>query len=89
MRGLSGLDIGIIVGFLASVIVIGAWAAIGGTQIIGDFFKGSITGASDLNETLSKSAAIFGSSAADMEKWSSTALMQPGRRRLSPSTVRR
>ena len=41
--------------------IIGAWAAIGGTQIIGDFFKGSITGASDLNETLSKSAAIFGS----------------------------
>ena len=27
MRGLSSLDIGIIVGFLASVIVIGAWAA--------------------------------------------------------------
>lgn len=58
--------------------IIGAWAAIGGTQIIGDFFKGSITGASDLNETLSKSAAIFGSSAADMEKWSSTAKTSVG-----------
>lgn len=53
--------------------IIGAWAAIGGTQIIGDFFKGSITGASDLNETLSKSATIFGDYAPVIEQFGSNA----------------
>ncbi|MDO4366955.1 MAG: Na+:solute symporter, partial [bacterium] len=38
MRGLSGLDIGIIVGFLASVIVIGAWAAKRASKSAEDFF---------------------------------------------------
>lgn len=38
-----------------------------------DFFRGAIDGASDLNETLSKSRTIFGSAAGDIEKWASRA----------------
>lgn len=53
--------------------LLGAWALIGGTQIIGDFFTGSISGASDLNETLSKSGVIFGDNAGAMESWANTA----------------
>lgn len=58
--------------------IIGAWAAIGGTQIIGDFFKGSITGASDLNETLSKSEAIFGAQSAAIESFGNNAARNVG-----------
>lgn len=43
-----------------------------GSAIVG-FAKSSVTGASDLNETLSKSEAIFGDQAAGMEQWASTA----------------
>jgi hypothetical protein len=38
-----------------------------------DFFKGAIDGASDLNETISKSNTIFGQAGADIEKWSNGA----------------
>ena len=38
MKALSGLDIGIIVGFLASVVVIGAWAAKRASKSAEDFF---------------------------------------------------
>lgn len=58
--------------------IVGAWAAIGGTQIIGDFFKGSITGASDLNETLSKSSVIFGDNAAAIEAFGNNAARNVG-----------
>lgn len=58
--------------------IVGAWAAIGGAQIIGGFFTGSITGASDLNETLSKSSAIFGTSAAAIESFGDTASRSVG-----------
>ena len=58
--------------------IIGAWAAIGGTQIIGDFFKGSITGASDLNETLSKSERIFGANSAAIESFGNNAARNVG-----------
>lgn len=58
--------------------VIGAWAAIGGTQIIGSFFTGAITGASGLNETMSKSSVIFGENAGKMEAWASTAATTVG-----------
>ena len=58
--------------------IIGAWAAIGGTQIIGDFFQGSITGASDLNETLSKSSAIFGDNASAIESFGNNAARNVG-----------
>jgi len=51
--------------------LVGAWAAIGGAQLVGGFLTGSITGASDLNETISKSNAIFGDNAAAIEKWGS------------------
>lgn len=53
--------------------IVGAWAAIGATEKIGDFFVGSITGASDLNETLSKSQQIFGESARTIELVGDTA----------------
>lgn len=58
--------------------LIGAWAAIGGAQIVGNFFKGSITGASDFNETMSKSEAIFGTQASAMTLWSSNAARTVG-----------
>ncbi|UYL87147.1 tape measure protein [Microbacterium phage OscarSo] len=58
--------------------IIGAWAAIGAAEKIGNFFTGSITGASDLNETLSKSSAIFGSSASAIESWGDTAARTVG-----------
>ena len=38
MKALSGLDIGIIVAFLASVVVIGAWAAKRASKSAEDFF---------------------------------------------------
>lgn len=37
-----------------------------------DFVSGTISAASDLNETVSKSQVIFGSHAAEMDKWSRT-----------------
>jgi len=39
---------------------------------VGSFLKDSVSQASDLNETLSKSQNIFGANAADIEKWSRT-----------------
>lgn len=48
-------------GFLGSVkSIAGPLAAVAGTAAVGNFFKGAITGASDLNETLSKTKVIFG-----------------------------
>lgn len=58
--------------------IIGAWAAIGGAQIIGGFFTGSITGASDLNETLSKSSQIFGANASAIESFGNNAAKNVG-----------
>lgn len=46
-----------------------ALAAVG----IGQFVTGAVSAASDLNETLSKSAAIFGDQAASIEAWGDTA----------------
>lgn len=53
--------------------IITAWAAIGAAEKIGGFFTGSISGASDLNETLSKSSAIFGDQAGAIERWGDSA----------------
>lgn len=58
--------------------IIGAYAAIGGTQAIFGYFKDSILGASDLNETLSKSETIFGANAKSIEKWGDTAATTVG-----------
>lgn len=58
--------------------IITAWAAIGATQKIGDFFVGSITGASDLNETLSKSATLFGDHAGAIEAFGNNAARNVG-----------
>ena len=58
--------------------IIGAWAAIGGAQIVGGFFTGAITGASDLNETLSKSSAIFGANAGAIEAFGNNAARNVG-----------
>lgn len=58
--------------------IIGAWATIGGTQILGDFFKGTITGASDVNETISKSSTIFGVHQASIESFANNAAKNLG-----------
>lgn len=49
-----------------------------GLDIVGDFFGGAISGASDLNETISKSSTIFGTAAKDVESWASTAAQSVG-----------
>ncbi len=58
--------------------IVGAWAAIGAAEKIGDFFIGSIGGASDLNETLSKSATIFGTHAGAIEAFGNSAAKNVG-----------
>ena len=58
--------------------IIGAWAAIGGAQIVGGFFTGAIGGASDLNEMLSKSSAIFGANAGAIEAFGNNAAKNVG-----------
>ena len=58
--------------------LVGAWAAIGGAQIVGGFLTGAITGASDLNETLSKSNTIFGESGKFVEEFGNQASRQIG-----------
>lgn len=58
--------------------IVTAWAAIGAAEKIGGFFTGSITGASDLNETLSKSATIFGANAGAIEAFGNNAARNVG-----------
>lgn len=58
--------------------VVGAWAAIGGTQLATDFFVGAIGGASDLNETMSKSTQIFGAAAPAIEAFGNNAAKSVG-----------
>lgn len=53
--------------------IVGAWAAIGGTEMVGSFLKGAVTNASDLNETLSKSTVIFGDQMGAMDAWAGNA----------------
>lgn len=53
--------------------VVGAWAALNGTQVAADFFTGAIVGASDLNETMSKSTQIFGDQATVIDRWGDSA----------------
>ena len=53
-----------------------AWGAAG--YAVGKFVGDSISGASDLNETLSKSKVIFGKNAAAMEKWAGSAARSAG-----------
>lgn len=58
--------------------IVGGFAAVGGAKIIGDFLGGAISGASDLNETLSKSQTIFGENAGAIESWASGAAEAAG-----------
>lgn len=58
--------------------IVGAAAAIGGAAVVTDFFKGAITGATGLNETISKSETIFGSSADGVASWASGAAQAVG-----------
>ncbi|MFM9735603.1 hypothetical protein, partial [Streptomyces niveiscabiei] len=58
--------------------IVGGFAAIGGAKIVGDFLGGAISGASDLNETLSKSQTIFGANADAVESWASGAAQAAG-----------
>lgn len=53
--------------------ILAGYAAIGGTQAIVGFFSDAIGGASDLNETLSKSSVIFGDYAPMIEQFGSNA----------------
>lgn len=59
-------------GIMSSVIVLK------GLDIVGNFFGGAISGASDLNETISKSSTIFGTAAKDVESWASGAAQAVG-----------
>src|SRR5690606_36194143 len=52
-------------------------AAFAGTAVF-DFLKDAVSGASDLNETISKSDAIFGKNAKAMRQWSKTAATSLG-----------
>lgn len=58
--------------------ILAGYAAIGGTQAIFGFFSDAITGASDLEETLSKSSVIFGANAGMIESWGDTAATTVG-----------
>ena len=51
----------------------GPLAAVAGTAAIGSFFKTAITGASDLQETISKSNVIFGDASGSVEKFAKDA----------------
>lgn len=58
--------------------VIGAWAAIGGAQAVTSWFSGAIGGASDLNETLNKTEAIFGKQTPVITGWAKNAAKNVG-----------
>ena len=58
--------------------VVAGFAAVGGTQALFGYFSGAISGASDLNETLSKSQTIFGANAGALESWASGAAQAVG-----------
>jgi len=58
--------------------IVGGFAAVGGTQALFGYFTGAIGGASDLNETLSKSQTIFGANAGALESWASGAAQAVG-----------
>jgi hypothetical protein len=58
--------------------ILAGYAAIGGTQAIVGYFSGAISGASDLNETLSKSSAIFGANASAIESFGNNAAKNVG-----------
>lgn len=58
--------------------ILAGYAAIGGTQAIVGFFTDAIGGASDLNETLSKSEVIFGANASAIESFGDNAARNVG-----------
>lgn len=58
--------------------VLAGWAAIGGINAVVGFFTGAVSGASDLNETMSASSQIFGEGAASIEQWGTTAYRSVG-----------
>lgn len=58
--------------------IVAGYAAIGGAQAVFGYFSDAIGGASDLNETLSKSQTIFGENAGALESWASGAAQAAG-----------
>jgi phage-related protein len=58
--------------------VLGGFAAVGGITAVAGWFSGAVSGASDLNETMSKSQAIFGTAADGIVAWSETAAKRMG-----------
>lgn len=58
--------------------VLKAFALVGGAGAVFNYFKGAITGASDLSETLSKSNAIFGEHASAIESFGNNAAQNVG-----------
>ena len=58
--------------------LIGGLLAIGAVAGVSSWLKGAVDGASDLNETVSKSSAIFGSGAKEIDKWGDRAAVNVG-----------
>lgn len=58
--------------------IVAGYAAIGGTQAVFGYFSDAIGGASNLNETLSKSSAIFGANASAIESFGNSAAKNVG-----------
>lgn len=58
--------------------IVTGFAAVGGAKALFGYFTGAISGASDLNETLSKSQTIFGANAGALESWASGAAQAVG-----------
>lgn len=58
--------------------VLAGWAAIGGINAVIGFFTGAVSGASNLNETMSASKQIFGEGAAAIDQWGTTAWRSVG-----------
>jgi len=58
--------------------LIGGLVAVGAVAGVANWLSGAVTGASDLNETVSKSSVIFGDSAGIMNEWGNQAARQVG-----------
>ena len=67
--------------------ILAGFAAVGGIAAVAGWFTGAVSGASDLNETVSKSNTIFGSSAGVVNAFADTAARSLRMRDLYSSAV--
>lgn len=58
--------------------IVKGFALLGGASLLANFFVGAIKGSSNLNETISKSNVIFGTSAKTIDRWGDTAAKKLG-----------